>query len=196
MLLGQIVAISFATNLYFLTLLLSPPQQQPTAPSSNESGSKDPTSSSVSGYRKWFGPWLIDGLSVISTCGAADVLSWTKYQNGAPGFMQILLLPHVALMILPTARAILPARLFHPGHPTIVNKIYNFLWFLNAQFLGRLVWTTYQAYQAGNLGGIRDTLMEHPAVSSVGFDVIFSWLSWICWWQTQGDQTSFLSPKI
>ncbi|KAF1929929.1 uncharacterized protein M421DRAFT_59724 [Didymella exigua CBS 183.55] len=195
-LLGQIVAISFATNLYFLTLLLTPQQQQLSTPGPEKSVSRKLKSAPVSGYRKWFGPWLIDGLSVWVNGAAANALSWDKYQNGAPGFMQILLLPHVALMLLPTLRAILPEKFFLIGDTTTVNKIYRFLWFLNTQFFGQLVYTTFKAYRDGNLGGIRDALLEHPAVSSVGFDVIFCWISWICWWRTQDHTTWFLMPDL
>ena len=103
--------------------------------------------------------------------------------------MQLLLLPHIVLMMLPTLRAILPANFFSSGDTKTVNKIYGFLWLTNSYFLGDLIWTTYEAYQAGTLGDIGSALLEHPAVSSVGFDVIFCWVSWICWWQTQDDPT-------
>ena len=191
MLLGQIVAISFATNLYFLTLLLSPPQQQPTTlPASKESGSEATRPAPVSKSRKWLGLWLIDGFSVIITTATAKSLSEEKYWNGAPGFMPLLLLPHVVLLILPTVRAILPAKFLPVGDVRTVNTIYEYLWTLNFNFIGRLAWMTYKAYVAGNLGGIFHALLGHPAVSSVGFDVIFCWISWYCWWQTQSDETT------
>lgn len=133
------------------------------------------------------GPWIIDFLSVINTLTAASLLGKDKYQNGAPGFMRLLLLPHIILMVLPTLRAILPAKVFSLGDTKTVNKIYGFLWLTNAYFVGDLLWATYKAYQAGTLGDIGSALLEHPAVSSVGFDVIFCWICWICWWQTQGD---------
>ncbi|KAF2628797.1 hypothetical protein BU25DRAFT_390707 [Macroventuria anomochaeta] len=202
MLLGQIVAISFATNLYFLTLLLSPPQQQPITPNPKEftnpkeSRSEAPELAPVSKPRKWLGPWLIDGLSVTNTYAAANCLSRENYWNGSPGFMPLLLVPHVVLLILPMARAILPAKFFPIGDPKTVNKIYKFLWTSNFTFVGQLVWTTYKAYLAGNLGGIRDALLEHPAVGSVGFDVIFCWISWICWWQIQSDKSSYVMSDL
>lgn len=100
--------------------------------------------------------------------------------------MPVLLLPHVALMIVPTARAILPARLFPTDEASTLDKIYGALLLFNSYFVGRLALTTYHAYTAGTLSRILVTLLEHPAVSSVGFDVIFCWISWLCWWQTQG----------
>ncbi|KAF3034600.1 hypothetical protein E8E12_004187 [Didymella heteroderae] len=187
MLLGQIVAISFATNLYFMTVLLSPQQQQPNTTRSKGFASDDSEKAPKPWYRRWFGPWIIDFHSVISTRTTAELLRKDKYQNRGSGFMQLLLLPHIALMILPTLRAILPASFFPSGDTKTVNKIYGFLWLTNAYFFGDLIWATCKSYQDGNLGDIGGALLEHPAVSSVGFDVIFCWLSWICWWQTQSD---------
>lgn len=188
MLLGQIVAISFATNLYFLTLLLTPPRQQPASPPSLQKSTSEATEAAVAPRpANWLGPWIIDSLSVVLTSVAADRLSREEYWNGAPGFLPLLLLPHAVLLILPTSRAILPARFFSLGDVKTVDSIYKFLWVVNFHFVGRLAWTTYKAYVAGNLGAIRDTLLEHPAVSSVGFDVIFCWISWLCWWWTQSE---------
>ncbi len=190
MLLGQIVAISFATNLYFLTLLLSPPQQQPAAPQHSKRATPAAYKSEhASKSHSWLGPWLIDGISVVMTTGAADRLSKERYWNG-PGFMPLLLLPHAILLVLPTFRALLPARFFPVGEFKTSDRIYSFLWVLNFHFVGRLAWTTYQAYVTGDLGHICNTLLEHPAVSSVGCDVIFCWISWLCWWQTQSDSSS------
>jgi len=189
MLLGQIVAISFATNLYFLTLLLSPSRQQLTMPLSSQKHDPEAIKSAkASRLPSWLGPWLFDGLSVILTSAAADRLSREEYWNGAPSFLPLLLLPHAVLLILPTLRAIFPATFFPLGNITTVDTIYKFLWVLNFHFVGRLAWTTHKAYMAGNLGDISNTLFEHPAVSSVGFDVIFCWISWLCWWQTQSER--------
>lgn len=103
--------------------------------------------------------------------------------------MQLLLLPHIILMVLPTLRAFIPAKCFSLGDTKTIDKIYGFLWLTNSYFLGDLLWNSYRAYQAGTLEGIGGALLEHPAVSSVGFDVIFCWISWICWWQTQAEPT-------
>ena len=190
MLLGQIVAISFATNLYFLTLLLNVAQQAAPATSTIEK-SRPETSNSAprSKHNKWLGWWLVDGVSTLTVTSAAELLSRETYWHG-PGFMPVLMLPHVVLLIVPTARAILPARFFPEGELRTVNKIYSSLLTFTFYFVGRLAVTTYKAYVAGTLGEILSTLLEHPAVSSVGFDVIFCWISWLCWWQTQGRHSS------
>jgi hypothetical protein len=188
MLLGQIVAISFATNLYFLTLLLSAAQQ--TAPATSKNSAPEATRSAPGSKRNtWLGWWLVDGISTLTVTSAAELLSRETYWHG-PGFMPVLMLLHVVLLIVPTARAILPARFFPEGEPRTVNKIYSSLLTFTFYFVGRLAVTTYKAYVAGTLGEILSTLLEHPAVSSVGFDVIFCWISWLCWWQTQGQHSS------
>jgi hypothetical protein len=194
MLLGQIVAISFATNLYFLTLLLSPQRQGP-ATSSKDSANDDLEPVPTLGYRKWLGPWFIDGLSVWVMSIAASPPTFDRFQrSGVSDFTPGVLLPHVVLMVLPTLRASLTAKRLPLGDAKTVDQIYKFLWFWNAQSFGRLVWATYKAYQAGNIGGVRDALLEHPAVSSVGFDVIFCWLSWICWYQTDSGTKTLFTP--
>ena len=186
MLLGQIVAISFATNLYFLTLLLNIAQQTAPATSTVEKSSPQTTKSAPGPKRnKWLGWWLVDGVSTLTVTSAAELLSRETYWHG-PSFMPVLMLPHVVLLIVPTARAILPASFFPEGEPRTVNKIYSSLLTFTFYFVGRLTVTTYKAHVAGTLGEILGTLLEHPAVSSVGFDVIFCWISWLCWWQTQG----------
>jgi hypothetical protein len=45
---------------------------------------------------------------------------------------------------------------------------------------------TVKVYSHGGFQVILRTLYEHPAVSSVGYDVIFCWMSWMCWLFTQG----------
>lgn len=185
MLLGQIVAISFATNLYFLTLLLSPAQEEDSATTPLE---KQPTSEEIEPAskprrRKWIVPWLIDFPSTFMVASFTESFGDEKHWN-RPGFMSALLTPHVLLLIVPTARAILPTRFFVEGKPRTKDSIYEFLLQSNAYFVGRLALRTYKGYNAGTLDGLFRTLLDHPAVSSVGFDVIFCWISWLCWWQT------------
>lgn len=201
MLLGQIVAVSFATNLFFLTLLLSPRQQHSESPTSARSTLKTPAPeipdpASVSNNRKWLGPWLIDALAVLQASLTVTCLAFDKYQNGASGALQILLLPHVALLILPIARTMLPERFLPLGDAKSVDKFYSYLWSWIFTAVGNLAWITYKAYTAGGIHCIPKALFEHPAVSSVGFDTIFCWLSWICWWQIQADKTSYVRAAL
>ncbi|KAH9862605.1 hypothetical protein IAQ61_010023 [Plenodomus lingam] len=172
MLLGQIVAISFATNLFFLTLLLSPP-----AP--------PPPSTSGAQQQKWLGLWLLNLFAICATAYPAMLLADEHYWHHPTAFLPVLLAPHVALMILPTVRAVVPARYFNEDFD-FTDKVYNYMWALvlgNACLM--LAWTTATAYAYSGMVGVWYALSEHPAVSSVGYDVIFCWVSWICWYRTQ-----------
>ena len=80
MLLGQIVAISFATNLYFLTLLLNVAQQAAPATSTIEKSRPETTKSAPGSKRnKWLGWWLVDGVSTLTVTSAAELLSRETY---------------------------------------------------------------------------------------------------------------------
>jgi hypothetical protein len=170
MLLGQIVAISFATNLFLLTLLLSPPA---------------PASSSESRGPKWLGSWLLNLFAIFATAYPAMQLADEHYWHHPTHFMPVLLAPHIALMALPVARAVIPASYFQDD-AQFTDKIYNYM---GALLLGNaglmLAWTTATAYTYSGFVGIQSALLEHPAVSSVGFDVIFCWVTWICWYRSQ-----------
>ena len=98
MLIGQIVAISFATNLFILALLLSPPAPPP------------PSTTAVH-RKRWLGPWLANLLAIIATEYPAYLLADDDYWHNKK-FMIVLLIPHLALLVLPFARAILPAQYF------------------------------------------------------------------------------------
>ncbi|KAF2130391.1 hypothetical protein P153DRAFT_422310 [Dothidotthia symphoricarpi CBS 119687] len=178
MLLGQIVAISVATNLFLLTVLLSPPLP-PASPSTTTTRSP-----------KWLSSWLITLLSIIATVIPAWLLTDAHYWH-SPSFMPVLLTPHAALMILPLARIFFPTRSLSGGNTEFLDKAYNRMWQL---VLGTgalmLVKTTANAYAVAGFQGIWTTLLGHPAVSSVGFDVIFCWVSWVCWWMLRGGEST------
>lgn len=180
MLLGQIVAVSFATNLFLLTLLLSP-QQQPTKANLERRG--------------WFGLWVIDGLALLATTASAACLAKEEYWHHPTLFMPLLLIPHAALLILPTARAILPANLFQNSNSKLVDRVYSAMWLL---VIGLGVQQLTQVYikhkhVIGYREGILDALFVHPAVSSVGFDVVFCWITWLSWWRIQPKSENFIS---
>jgi hypothetical protein len=170
MLLGQIVAISFATNLFILSLILSPPEQPP------PSGAQ---------RSKWLGPWILSFLGIIASEYPAYLLADQHYWDGTH-FLPVLMIPHIALMVLPTLRGILPARFFNDDDPEFTDGVYKVLWGTTL-FGGGLLFLkiTAAAYDYSGLYGMNSALLEHPAVSSVGFDVIFCWVSWAMWWRVQ-----------
>ncbi|KAF2465394.1 uncharacterized protein BDR25DRAFT_269930 [Lindgomyces ingoldianus] len=173
MLLGQIVAISFATNLFLLSLLVSPPPI--------------PNRTRTAGLKGggWLPPWLISALAVLLTV-------WPAYKLGSEDlwhseeFMLPLLIPHIALMVLPIARAIVPPRYFTDGDITFSDRVYRYLW-ITTMGCGVMLWLreTVRAHRYSGFIGIYSAIMEHPAVTSVGWDVICCWISWVAWWTIQ-----------
>jgi hypothetical protein len=172
--LGQIVAISFATNLFFLTLLLSAP-------------ATPPLSSRALQRPTWLGPWLLNLGSILATAIPAFLLADEHYWHHSTAFMPVLLTPHIALLVLPIARVIVPYKYFGDKDVSFNDKMYSYMWALTIGSAALMMLrTTLLAWSYGGYAGIGSALMEHPAVSSVGFDVIFCWISWVCWYHTQG----------
>ncbi|KAJ4359494.1 uncharacterized protein N0V89_000048 [Didymosphaeria variabile] len=173
MLLGQIVSVSFATNLYLLTLLLTP--------------SSPPPSTSTGIYRrKWLGPWLINLLSIVFTIWPAYQLADEHYWYHQTEFMPMLLTAHVALLVMPLLRAVVPSKYLSDSNVEFAGTVYKFLWAAN-NFGGGLLFTrvTATAYKFSGPRGVWQQLWEHPAVSSVAFDAIFCWITWGTWWAIQ-----------
>jgi hypothetical protein len=80
-----------------------------------------------------------------------------------------------------------PARYFPDNDVAFNDKVYGYMWALTLGNAGlMLLKTTFTAVSYGGWQGIQSALLEHPAVSSVGFDVIFCWVTWGCWYRTQG----------
>ena len=175
MLLGQIVAISFATNLFLLTLLVS-------------QGSIPPTLSTRASRQRWFSPWLIDLFALQITLASVAVLGDSNYWNPPELFMSALMAPHIALMAMPLARSVLPATFFAHDDVGFVDKAYDYMCYLVCVVgSGRVQATTYKFFSLAGMSIICKALFEHPAVSSVGFDVIFCWMTWLCWWAAGGN---------
>ncbi|KAK5991755.1 hypothetical protein PT974_07789 [Cladobotryum mycophilum] len=153
MLLGQIVAISFASNLFFLAVLLydvSPPSQPATRGSNS-------------------GIWhlFILGANVSLALIIPD-------QFGQPGFLKLLLAPHVLAFVPLLVESIAPARQ-QVGEPS---------WFIKIGVMAVIVGTaSYKVItEHEQLSVIIETLHEHPAVSSVGWDVVCCWISYFAWY--------------
>jgi hypothetical protein len=173
MLLGQIVGIAFATNLFFISLLVSPP--------------RPPPPSSIGIYRrKWLGPWLLQLLTILFVQFPAYMLANEHYWFHQTDFLPMLLAPHAALLILPGLRAILPSKYFTDSNVEFAGTVYKYLWGTTILGGGLLfLKMTWMAHDYSGLEGIWHALLEHPAVSSVAFDSIFCWLSWVTWWRVQ-----------
>lgn len=212
MLLGQIVAISFATNLFFLAVLVSPPTSPST--SASECGfkttdehpgadTKDTSSHSTSQSaptnslpikettlaekpKKGKGDSLTSFLClqflILPGLGSAAVLPTLL---GTPSFMPTLLIPHLLLFVPPLLAYFEPdssfCRAIIEGITRKKEKLYTAIVVASIVLFG---WSTYSAVteEGGNgWGGIQRALYSHPAVSSVGWDVICCWVSWGMW---------------
>jgi hypothetical protein len=132
---------------------------------------------------------LINLGSVLATAIPAFLLADEHYWHHSTDFLPVLLIPHVALLVMPFARALVPRRYLPDNSVAFDDKVHSYMWALTIGNAGLMMLkTTYAAVAYGGFRGIRNALMEHPAVSSVGFDVIFCWITWICWYLTQGKE--------
>jgi hypothetical protein len=96
----------------------------------------------------------------------------------------VLLVAHLALLVLPFLRLIIPAGYFRDDDVEFMEGMYKYLWG-GTIFGGALLYwkVSSLAYNYGGIVGMINALLEHPAVSSVGFDVIFCWVTWFMWWK-------------
>lgn len=183
MLLGQIVAISFAQNLFFATVLVS---QRSSTKFRKEN--KDYYLDAA-----WVPPIYIEvlptAISLLSTVMVPSV-AHTNY------FMAMLLIPHLLLFVpatlLPSRGAATQGR----GKETIRRYI-TFFQILTASSILIQGHLTYSVLK--NLGtssysrlvqSLLNTIYEHPAVSSVSWDVIYCTVSAMAWVFVNGGSPS------
>jgi hypothetical protein len=199
MLLGQIVAISFAQNLFYLAIILSSASK----PRPPHQTSQHHSSSSSSSFIWRLLPTLI---SLLSTAIVPFTVH-TRY------FMPILLVPHL-LLFVPT----LPKWSLHHSR----KDTQTFQWIFTAYLILFLGITTYTAFtskvpipmrravttcamepaqqlplmvpnddgfgwMSWRLRRLLGTIFEHPAVSSVSWDVICCTVSAAVWWGIVGE---------
>ncbi|KAK2007130.1 hypothetical protein LZ32DRAFT_610559 [Colletotrichum eremochloae] len=157
MLLGQVVAISFALNLSFLAILCSPIEDR------KQQKKRKTHGASPSSFVSWHTVILI-----ITLLWATSIPSAV----GKPGFLALLLGPHLLAFVPLLGNKLLPTSLL--GEPGSVWKTASMAWVLSAAFKG--VWNENQ-----DIAVVFTTLYEHPAVSSVGWDVICCWISFGAW---------------
>lgn len=179
MLLGQIVAISFAQNLFFATVLVSQ-QSRPTK--AKDQAQRDAHDSGL----EWSPPLYLEvlpiAISLLSTVMVPTV-AHTKY------FMPLLLIPHLLLFVPATLRQ---------RHPTATKKntapryIIFFELFIAVCVVLQahstyLVWQNLNTSSYIVLGqNLLSAIYEHPAVSSVSWDVIYCTVSAIMWIAVNG----------
>lgn len=155
MLLGQVVAISFASNLFFLAVLLH--DQVPAR-------SPPRTSSLVRSVGVWYDVLLAINIGLSTMMPS---------RFGEPFFLRHLLVPHFLAFVPLVINKIMPDG---PAvrKPWRISKVVT-------MFMLLFVGTTKLYEEGGDMRVALQTLHEHPAVSSVGWDVIYCWVSYSAW---------------
>ncbi|KAF5244625.1 hypothetical protein FAUST_2141 [Fusarium austroamericanum] len=164
MLLGQIVAISFAANLSFLAFIVF--EDADTSKSDKE---KKTISYSTESHALLRTSWLaVLALTVGCALAIPSNLDHSK-------FMYLLLAPHV-LAFVP-----LLLNKFIGSQPVVMDEqpSRSSRASVRALIVATGVWQLFRS--GGEWGDAMSALYEHPAVSSVGWDVICCWISFSMW---------------
>lgn len=191
MLLGQVVAISFAQNLFFATILVSRQPRQTEGIKKNKSDFQDSIAA-------WSPPLYSEvlpvAISLISTI-LVPTVAHTKY------FMLMLLVPHLLLFIpailRPGQSSTIEARARNYSEERTVQRYITFFqWytmacviiqahstFLVLQDMGQDISVGSLSFLARNLPRV---IYEHPAVSSVSWDVIYCTVTAGAWIAVNG----------
>jgi hypothetical protein len=172
MLLGQIVAVSFASNLFFIGVLVSPGgrshSQLNRAPRS--SLQKDGSNSLL----------LLQAVILVHGLGAAAAL---PYIVKTPYFLFALLIPHLLFFAPPVFSDFSQRWALAHSTTQIIDRFSVRLY--QTIILAAIAMQTLATYRVmkldGDFNGVRGALYEHPAVSSVGWDAIYCWLSFGLW---------------
>ncbi|GKT51946.1 uncharacterized protein ColSpa_12127 [Colletotrichum spaethianum] len=162
-LLGQVVAISFAANMSFLAILCS---RVPIQEAAKDQRKRDDANSSL---LSWHTMILIVTLIWATIIPAA-------VDN--PRFLSLLLGPHLLAFAPLVLNKFLPSRLL--SEPGWYWKAASMAWML-------AVATKGVVGESEDLEVVLKTLYEHPAVSSVGWDVICCWISSAAWFLIGSD---------
>lgn len=156
MLLGQIVAISFASNLSFVAMLVY---------GRDSDGASSKTQHGSSPRRRMSDKLILTVNLVLTLLLVANL--------GGPWFMYLLLAPHV-LAFAPLLRDVAAPS----SEPVAAPSTFEQLGLMAVLVAAA---TKQVLDQGGGWQVILRTLYEHPAVSSVGWDVICCWVSYTAW---------------
>lgn len=190
MLLGQLVAICFAQNLFYLAIFLSP------ATPSSSPGTHAASHRTCTPCRSFYGiPLLVTAISV----------AMIPYVVNTPNFLTVLYIPHICLLLPPLLHNSLPSRWMVEHEDSRAAGDYYGMVFKGIFTLGLVlqVKTMVAAlrddspakhlhrhsvlYHGGGSegesawGAIWQGFSDHPAVSSVGWDTVICILSFSAW---------------
>ncbi|RTE80729.1 hypothetical protein BHE90_004763 [Fusarium euwallaceae] len=164
MLLGQIVAISFAANLSFLAFTVF----DEGSPSESKKSADKPKSASRSSWLPL--SWLVI-LAINLGCAVAIPSNLDH-----PQFMFLLLAPHVLAFV-----PLLMNSVFATPAPSLLSKQPPLLAQAATMVILLATAITGVTGEGGAWENVKIALYEHPAVSSVGWDVICCWTSFTAW---------------
>jgi hypothetical protein len=159
MLLGQLVAISFASNLFFLAVLHRDPARAP----------------ATKGTTRWFGLKQVYYALIVLQISVAIAIPQSAHTSG---FLRLLLVPHVLAFAPLLLRAV-----WTTGKPPSEHEGKQWQWLIPAASIGALLYAATAPLLGDGMvsRSLVATLVEHPAVSSVGWDVICCWISYTTW---------------
>ncbi|KAF4223382.1 hypothetical protein CNMCM6457_000491 [Aspergillus fumigatiaffinis] len=182
MLLGQVVAISFAQSLFAATVVVSLPRQSRSPPQQPATASRSDDHSRES-KTLWVPPALLElGPVLISLLSAAVVplVAHTSY------FMPMLLIPHLLLFVPGILSPGMLPRGWGKSQPVaVVARRYAMVFKWLSTILVVLVAQSTYALAVTAEGALWRRLLsamsEHPAVSSVSWDVVCCFLVVVSW---------------
>ncbi|SCZ93123.1 BZ3500_MvSof-1268-A1-R1_Chr6-2g08475 [Microbotryum saponariae] len=170
MLLGQVVAISFAQNLFFLALALSPPTLSPKAITTSP-------------------------LLIWSTLLSFLTIALVPSTIHKPTFLPNLLLMHI-LLLLPLLPGSTRASRKSPLSPSTLYLLYSLL-SLALRYPTYLTLPSSSTQTPLHLlSSTIQTLSSHPAQSSISYDVIFAFLSMLIFIILEGKEDRSLVDWI
>lgn len=166
MLLGQLVAISFASNLFFLTVLYRDAAPTPRTELTRAGGNS---------RKRWFSLQTAYHALIVLQISIAIAIPRSAHTTG---FLRLLLLPH----ILAFAPLLLHA-VWSFGKSSPQSRGPPLSSYISALSLVALLCaaTAPLLGKGASMQSVIATLNEHPAVSSVGWDVICCWVSYTTW---------------
>ncbi|TFK33760.1 hypothetical protein BDQ12DRAFT_657621 [Crucibulum laeve] len=180
MLLGQVVAISVASNLFYLALVLSRP--------SSPSASSTPT---LARPKLW--------ISVLISLATIAASPFTSERT----FLPNLLVMHAVLVVpLVASASVTSQKKISSRFSLRVSTLYLIVFVASAAMRLRTIKATLgslpsQDYSPYGLFSVAwDVLHAHPAQSSIGWDVVWTSLSFIAWVSTRPSDSTQASKVV
>ena len=180
MLLGQVVAVSFSQTLFCAALALSPKGRTPAKSPQGQTLALPPVSATPARPS-----WLLCGCTLTSLATVA----LTPLLFDTPYFLPNLLLMH-ALLVLPLLPPFAKSRSGPISYSTLylsfalislLLRLSTYSSLLSLSSLSSSPSSQILATLAALPSRVVFTLFEHPAQSSIGFDVVFASASFVIW---------------